>query len=92
MALLKRHNNKLPKRYACSDTRHQWKYQKRRKWKLFGSRKWHCRHVGCPKTKDATLARFAILNFLIPTKGPRLVEGRRHGIYTYMGVCAALAP
>ena len=60
--LLKKYNNRLPKRHACSDTRHKWKAQKHRNGKPTHGGKWYCVH-GCEKIKDATLARFAILNF-----------------------------
>ena len=56
--LLKKYKNKLPKKHRCSDHRHKFIYQ----WK--GRRKWKCWQPGCAqKNKDATLARFAILNF-----------------------------
>ena len=65
-ALLKQHDNALPERYACSDTRHDWKVQRYiKKKKKF--KDWRCYQKAktgeCRKTKDATLARFAILNF-----------------------------
>ena len=63
MALPKRHNNKLPKRYACSDTRHRWMYQYHRNGRPIYGGRWYCFFQRCPNTKDATLARFAILNF-----------------------------
>jgi hypothetical protein len=57
-ALLKKYNNKLPKKHRCSDNRHKFIYQ----WK--GRRTWKCWQPDCAqKNKDATLARFAILNF-----------------------------
>ena len=53
--LLKKYKNKLPKKHRCSDHRHKFKVQKkgRRKW-IWGNRRMN---------KDATLARFTILNF-----------------------------
>ena len=53
--LLKKYKNKLPKKHRCSDHRHKFKFQKR------GQRKWYSWYG--KKNKDATLARFAILNF-----------------------------
>jgi len=57
--LLKDNNNKLPKRNRCSDKRHRFMVQ------FKGQQKWRCWHGGCKKAKhtDATLAKFAILNF-----------------------------
>ena len=55
--LLKDNNNKLPKRNECSDKRHRFMYQRKRQWK---GRCWdRCK----APHKDATLAKFAILNF-----------------------------
>ena len=53
--LLKKYKNKLPKKHRCSDHRHKFKFQKK------GRRKWYSWRR--QKNKDATLARFAILNF-----------------------------
>jgi len=53
--LLKKYKNKLPKKHRCSDHRHKFVYQRK------GRRKWYS--WGGQKNKDATLARFAILNF-----------------------------
>merc|ERR1719473_1283469 len=70
VALLKKHNNKLPKEYLCSDSRHDQKvqvYDDHRK--VANGGKWTCRHERlrdsgkCRKHKDATLAYFAILNY-----------------------------
>jgi len=65
--LLKKYNNNLPDRYACSDTRHRWIYNLKYKgsdgvWKRGKAR---C-YRGCSKkmkNRDATLARLAILSF-----------------------------
>ena len=62
----------LPEKHACSDARHEWRFQKwdRRKargtgqWNAFqkySKGMWHCEH--CEKSRDATMASFAILNF-----------------------------
>ena len=61
-ALLKKYNNRLPKRHQCSDTRHVFKLQYHRNGKPTRGGKWYCA-FGCMKNKDATLSRFAILNF-----------------------------
>jgi len=96
-ALLKKYNNKLPKKkYRCSDHRHTLKYQHKASkqskpravclryvkrglcktgnrylgWmhancpaQCRGGATWKCLAHGCAATKDATLARFTILNF-----------------------------
>ena len=64
-ALLKKHNNTLPEKYACSDSRNTFKYQRKpRNGRTTRRRRggWRC-FQGCKKHKDATLAQFAILNF-----------------------------
>jgi len=102
-ALLKKHNNKLPAKYRCSDHRHKLMYQKKlgitrgqrmyqrrqskscphsvtKGWCKKGHKQFGWMRLNCPaqckggplpicvthscaKTKDATLARFAIFNF-----------------------------
>ena len=57
--LLKKNNNKLPKRNQCSDKRRRFMHQKK------GQKKFQC-WQGCKARaphKDATLAKFAILNY-----------------------------
>jgi len=75
--LLKKYNNKLPKKYHCSDHRHKFKFKGSKKLlskfreqgsdlgrkRIKGGFLWQCFKTGCLKTKDATLARFAIINF-----------------------------
>ena len=56
-ALLKKYNNKLPKKYRCSDHRHTLIYKRK---KGPGHKRFHLLKQ---KTKDATLANFAVLNF-----------------------------
>merc|ERR1711871_252567 len=69
--LLKKYNNTLPERYACSDTRHKFMYQKKdrkgtgkRKGKgkgkgkpAHGSKWYNASHIGIKYSKDATLAQ-----------------------------------
>merc|ERR1711924_498431 len=55
--LLKKHNNKLPEKYQCSDSRHRFLYQNKHnnKWGYFVNK--HNRH------RDAELAKNSLLNY-----------------------------
>merc|ERR1711871_162822 len=68
VALLKKHNNKLPKKHLCSDSRHDNKVQLYgpngpRNGEVANGGEWTCNRKRCRKHKDATLAHFAILNY-----------------------------
>jgi len=58
-ASLKKHYNKLPAKYRCSDHRHTEMIKPT--WPATSQEK--CYTATCAKTKDAALARFAIFNF-----------------------------
>jgi len=66
VALLKKHNNRLPAKYQCSDERHPFMYQKALGKTERDRKQWHHWQNGPTlngKHEDATLAYFTILKY-----------------------------